>query len=291
MENLNLNDLLTKAQYDPAEVLVMRHQPTELSLRRILPWLAVENPKLYNAYQQAQNEKAENALLRAKALVSLVASAPRKAMFIGLYRNAGSKPLSYKQYWAKRENRELSARGMTGFGGNRPHILWFNLVRTDFHANWSGRLVVNWPGGERSWWRWADRNQFAIDTILPVSAAEQTMPPWRELVFTWNELKSLPSTWRDALSQWRGIYFICDTSDGRGYVGSAYGKENILGRWTNYAASGHGGNRQLRRRDPAHFHFSILERVSPDMEVEDIVQLEISWKMRLSTRSHGLNDN
>ena len=94
------------------------------------------------------------------------------------------------------------------------------------------------------------------------------------------------------MSQWRGVYLIHDRSDGKAYVGSAYGEENLLGRWRNHAPTGHGGNKLLRRRDPANFRFSILERVSPDAAPADVVRLEASWKERLHTRSpSGLNDN
>jgi hypothetical protein len=54
-------------------------------------------------------------------------------------------------------------------------------------------------------------------------------------------LKMLPTRWRARLSEWRAIYYIFDTSDGKGYVSSACGGENLLGRWENYGASGHGG--------------------------------------------------
>ena len=94
------------------------------------------------------------------------------------------------------------------------------------------------------------------------------------------------------LSEWRAIYFIFDTMDGKGYVGSAYGAENLLGRWLGYAARGHGGNVLLRQRDPSHFRFSILQRVSPDMDAGDVIRLEATWKERLHTRApFGLNDN
>ena len=94
------------------------------------------------------------------------------------------------------------------------------------------------------------------------------------------------------LSEWRGVYFIFDTLDGKGYVGSAYGESNLLGRWLNYAASGHGGNRLLRQRDPRTFQFTILQRVSPDLDATAVVQLEGSWKRRLHTYApYGLNDN
>ena len=118
------------------------------------------------------------------------------------------------------------------------------------------------------------------------------MPGWDELVLKWDELRILPKHWQAVLSQWRGIYYIFDTSDGKGYVGSAYGDKNLLGRWLNYSASGHGGNALLRKCDPQHFQFSILERVSPDMDANDVIQREVSWKHRLHTHSPlGLNDN
>jgi hypothetical protein len=94
-----------------------------------------------------------------------------------------------------------------------------------------------------------------------------------------------------ALSEWRGIYYIFDEASGKGYVGSASGNENILGRWKNYEATGHGGNAQLKPLDSQGFRFSILQRVSPDMGAAEVVAIENSWKERLHTRLHGLNDN
>jgi hypothetical protein len=127
---------------------------------------------------------------------------------------------------------------------------------------------------------------------LEESLLDAAMPSWRAITLSWQELQVLPTKWRSALSHWRGIYYIFDISDGKGYVGAAYGFENILGRWLNYAVSGHGGNMQLRKRSPHNFCFSILERVSPDMEAEEAVRLENSWKDRLHTRApFGLNEN
>jgi hypothetical protein len=102
----------------------------------------------------------------------------------------------------------------------------------------------------------------------------------------------LPRRLRAKLSEWRAIYFIRDESDGKSYVGSAYGADNLLGRWLNYGERGHGGNVLLRHRDPRHFRFSILQRVSPDMDAAEVIRLESTWKMRLHTRHPlGLNDN
>ena len=118
------------------------------------------------------------------------------------------------------------------------------------------------------------------------------MPEWSSAVFRWEELGILPVRWKSALSQWRGIYYIFDSSDGKAYVGSAYGEDNLLGRWLNYSTSGHGGNVLLRKRDASTFQFSILQRVSPDAPMTEVVRLETTWKDRLHTRQpNGLNDN
>lgn len=117
------------------------------------------------------------------------------------------------------------------------------------------------------------------------------MPEWRELVLTWGELHYLPESWKAKLSEWRGVYLIVDQADRRGYVGSAYGHDNLYGRWKNYADSLDGHNKLLRKRRPDRFLFSILELVSPAAEPDDVLKLESSWKERLHTRQFGLNAN
>ena len=124
------------------------------------------------------------------------------------------------------------------------------------------------------------------------SAFAGELPPWDQLDYSWAELQILPTRMKAALEQWRGIYLIWDERDGRSYVGSAYGSTNLLGRWLNYAASGHGGNKRLQGRDPSTFRFTILQRVSPDLDQDEVVRLEATWKLRLHTRlAFGLNEN
>jgi hypothetical protein len=290
---VHLTDLLQKHKLPPEDVLVVRHRPQEPELRKKLPWLAAEKPELYNAYQQAQFPNVEKAFTRAKYIASFIGVDVGTALFAGLYAVKSWRPISYKQYWKLAVNKELhESFGMVGFRGERPTTFWFDLVLSaDFYPTWRGRLVIRWPGLERSWWRWADRNTFEIEAIRESSAFEQVMPAWEELVVTWSELKMLPSRWQASLREWRGIYYIMDSSDGRGYVGAAYGIENIMGRWLDYGVSGHGGNKELQKRDPNNFRFSILQRVSPDMPSEDVVQLEQTWKTRLHTQEFGLNEN
>jgi hypothetical protein len=289
---MHLNALLQLEDIDPASVLVMRHCPSEPALRKILPWLAAERHEIFNAYQQTQsNEKSERALARATYVASFIGDQPGRALFVGLYARGGSTPLSYEEYWSRPEYIEMKKFGMRGFKGGRNNILWFDLTRTGFYNHWAGKLIVDWPGGERTWRRWAQDNILTVQAVLEESAFTPPLNDWRELTLSWADLKVLPSSWRGALAEWRGIYLILDEIDGRGYVGSACGRENMLGRWLNYAASGHGQNAALRNRNPESFRFSILERLSPDKAADEVMAIENSWKLRLQTRLFGLNRN
>lgn len=292
---MKLNDLLAEQNISPENVLVLRHRPTEPELNRVFPLLAGDRTDLFDAYQQSQGEKLEktmSTMIGSGYLASFIANGGGRALFIGLYKIESAKPLTFEAYWQRPENIELKALGMRGFTGERPSILLFHLPLVDFYKAWKGKLVVDWPPPERSWWRRAHRNDIPVHAILEDSALDAAMKHWREIDLTWSQLRVLPSQWKAKLSEWRAIYYIFDESDGKGYVGSAYGSENLLGRWLNYAASGHGGNRLLRLRTPENFRFTILERVSPDMDADDVVRLESTWKERLHSRApSGLNDN
>ncbi len=88
----------------------------------------------------------------------------------------------------------------------------------------------------------------------------------------------------------RTIQIYLPTGEPRGIRIAEMTKDNLLGRWENYSKSGHGGNKLLRRRKPENLQFSILERMSPDTPKDDVIRRESTWKERLHSRTHGLND-
>jgi len=294
---MNLNELLLSRKIDPHNVLVFRHRPHEPELNKVLPWLAAERHDLFNAYQQTQNKMLEGRMKKMEGagyVASFIRRGPRKALFVGLYSIVGSRPLTRREFWQIPAFQQLHAHGMEGWSPKetRRVVQWFDLKLTDIYGDWKGKLVVKWPPPELSWWRRAHRNKMDVLAILEDNDLDAVMPEWNDLDLTWEQLGVLPSRWKSALRQWRGIYYIFDKSDRKAYVGSAYGQQNILGRWEDYAASGDGGNQLLKGRDPHNFRFSILERVSPDMDAGDVIRLESSWKERLHTRKpHGLNKN
>lgn len=291
---LTLNQVIQLSGIEPRDVLVFRHRPKEPSLNRLFPWLAAERPDLFDCYQSCHGANTESALARARYLASFIRHKPGQALFVGFYKMESFRPLSVDACLSRPLHRELMSLGLEGMKATagRDSVLEFNLPLIDWHREWHGRLIIGWPGLERSWYRWADRNEFPIAAIAEENLLAAAMPPWEELALAWNELAVLPTSWRNALSHWRGIYLIIDQRDGRQYVGSAYGAENILQRWLNYARTGHGGNKLLRGLDPAQLRFSILQRVSPDLPDADVIRIEATWKDRLRTRSpYGLNEN
>lgn len=294
---MDLNPLLTAKGIDPRKVIVMRHRPSEPRLAKVIGWLAEEKPDIFNAYQGTHGPTVENAMKKLSGdgyLASFIAYGAGKALFIGLYRIGDATPMTKDEYDNHPANGHLFEFGMNRFtpSPDRPKILYFNLALTEHYAEWKGKLVVKWPPPERAWYRRAENNVMSVIAIHEESALKAGMPDWDAINLTWDELGLLPANWRNALSHWRGIYYIFDESDGKGYVGSAYGKSNIYGRWSEYAVSGHGGNKHLKNRDPRSFRFTILQRVSPDMDSDDVTRLEASWKERLHTRQpFGLNDN
>ena len=86
---------------------------------------------------------------------------------------------------------ELGSRGPEG---RSP--LWFDLEPTNLLGDYKGRLVIGWPGIERSWWRRSERNVFPVDAIAEESLLFRRTPQWSSLVIPWAELKVLPSSWR-----------------------------------------------------------------------------------------------
>ncbi|QYE35141.1 GIY-YIG nuclease family protein [Polymorphobacter sp. PAMC 29334] len=291
---LTLNSLLIASGIALEEVLVLRHRPSEASLNRVFNWIAEERPDLFDCYQSTHGPRVEAALNRAKFVASFIRHEAGTALFVGLCRVAGTRTIGRDECILRPAHIELIQLGMSGVFASsaRKHVVEFDLAQTPWNEKWHGRLIIKWPGLERSWYRWADRNVFPIQAIAQENLLRAPVPPWDRITLDWSELAVLPESWRAVLSQWRGIYLIIDRSDGRQYVGSAYGVANILQRWLEYARTGHGGNSQLRQRAPANFSFSILQRVSPDLDAEKVIEIEGTWKRRLRSLSpSGLNDN
>lgn len=290
---LTLNLLLEDARIAPATVAVLLHNTTLQPLRSLMPTLWRDRPDLFAAYQAVHAPQVE-ATLRARAnLASFVPLDGGRHLFAGLFDCTSWSEATPEAIYADPRYDELErVYGATDTtlanNARRTSEVRFDLRPLDALADLRGRLVIATPPG-RTYRRLAERFDAPVLAISEVPIHEAAVPGWRDFIVTASQVRALPRAWSDALGHWRGIYCIVDDADGARYVGSAYGVDNILGRWSAHVAGERGITAELRRRDPASFRFSILERVSPDLPAEQVIRLEQTWMDRLHTRRFGLN--
>lgn len=287
-------DLLRLSGISPNETALALHRPTDPALRRALPLVAATMPDLFDAYQGSHPASAEATLKKRHHLASFVPRTNGEFTFVGLFDSVSGPSRTPAELDADPALQQLQAltgsQGYSARSNDRAKLprIRFQLTPREELAELVGRLVVAGPGG-RSYMRRAETTALGIIEITREASLVPPMPKWDQLLLTSAELDALPRDWALQLSQWRGVYLIVDQSDGARYVGSAYGVENLLGRWRNHVAGENGVTKELLRRLTRHFRFSILELVSPAATAEEVIAVEHGWMNRLDTISHGLN--
>jgi len=61
------------------------------------------------------------------------------------------------------------------------------------------------------------------------------------------------------------------------YIGSATGADGFHGRWLQYFANHHGGNKGLKSREPSDYQVSILEIAGSAQTHDEILAMEGRW--------------
>jgi len=109
-------------------------------------------------------------------------------------------------------------------------------------------------------------------------------------------------SWKQALSNVKGIYVITDTSNGKLYIGSASGNtDGLWQRWSSYANLKDltGGNKDFnqlvldygKEYITNNFKYSILEIFDTKTKSDTIIEREIYWKKVFESRRFGMNKN
>lgn len=167
------------------------------------------------------------------------------------------------------------------------------------YEKYFGRLIVKYKNKAQTMIRLAD--SVIIDcevvNILPDTFNNDIFPGYDKVNISWEELARIidKDAWKTALKNQKGVYLITDISNGKMYVGSAYGENMILGRWQSYVKNGNGGNVELKQIDFDHirknFRYSILEIFKSTIDDQTIIDKEGWWKKVLLTREYGYNKN
>lgn len=239
---------------------------------------------------------------------------------IEIFKNRDLDTLLKGQYWNYKKNKSFKNGQITiGFIKiSRNDNLWLlfhigKIVRDlnkldgvgyDYevlseYEKYFGRLIVKYKNKAQTMIRLADSviNDCEVVNILSDTFDNDLFPGYDKVNISWDEMSRVINndTWKTALKNQKGVYLITDISNGKMYVGSAYGENMILGRWQSYVKNGNGGNVELKQIDFDHiknnFRYSILEIFKSTIDDQTIIDKESWWKNILLTRKYGYNKN
>ncbi|MCY4313876.1 MAG: GIY-YIG nuclease family protein [Gammaproteobacteria bacterium] len=169
-----------------------------------------------------------------------------------------------------------------------------------------GRLKIKLPKlpRGRAFYLESHFNQMEISEILKQSYSGEQFPGYENINHPFSTLKVIfrqsKPDWRAALENIKGVYVITDKSNGKAYVGSAYGDSGIWSRWSYYIDTGHGWTKELAQiidsQGPEYaennFTFSLLEYRPMKTDDKFIIDRESYWKeVFLSRGKFGYNEN
>jgi len=275
---LTLGHVLVGFELDPADVIVIRHTYTADGLRDSND-LTPERMTAYTSGQSVDPRKFPREPPRLW-LTFLADGGGGRCRLLRGYTNHGEQVVRRTDDWR-----------------------YFNLEETDVLASLRDRLVIDWGRGAIRWWNYgptaakcpvveiADRHAIPFPGFENVRVDHATL---REIV---NDHDPRYRDWRAALGSVHGIYVITNVVTGHLYVGKADGGRGLLGRWSQYADNGHGGNVALLAAaglDPNHsrdFQYSILRVFSQSTLTREVDAAEEHFKLALRSKGEGLGYN
>jgi hypothetical protein len=231
-----------------------------------------------NFTSQLQSKK-NRSKLKAPYWASFVGTLDERTMFVGLY--------SVKYSGLLKEDTRKPHRD--GIDKARTRDV-YKLDLLEIHKDFIGKLFIDWGPGALAWVQYADRNNKPI-IELRKEVKERDFPGYLNFIEPLSKLDSLPVSWATTLKIARGVYLLTCPKTKEQYVGSACGEHGFWGRWQDYVNNSHGGNKELKSRDPSDYQVCILEVAGSSASNEDILAMESRWKLKLQSREMGLNKN
>lgn len=233
-------------------------------------------------FMNYQSEQVKKRFMDVDYIVAFIGEEGVASRFVGVYRNMGliKEIGDYNdEVLAKFDFQEVG-----GFGLLKERVIidWRNPV------SWLQNYINEMPVVR------IDRG-LKEDNIPVFSRFEDVLLDYNQLshIFETNNIE-----WKSKLESCNCIYLILDKSNGKQYVGSTYNKQGIWGRWAQYAATGHGGDKDLKpllEADPNYarknFQWCILETLPLKILEEHAIDRESLYKRKLGTRDFGYNNN
>lgn len=189
---------------------------------------------------------------------------------------------------------------------NIPNSDSYEIEELSEYSAYIGRLKVNLekPSRGRAFYLEHHISNMKVAEILKQPYSGAIFPGYENINHDFDILipvfENEKLDWKAALENVKGVYVIIDKSNGKKYVGSAYGDSGIWSRWSCYIGTGHGWNDELTKVinqegfDYAknNFRISLLEYRSMKVDDQVIIERESYWKEALLSRGEfGYNKN
>lgn len=283
MSLLHFTDILKKAGLDPAKVKLIRHSLGDKDFSKCY----YSEPQMVWEYTRIQKPGFSKGY-------------DYWCVFVSGERTTARLFARYKVNGSVSATPDLEPAGFPLEGRFEGKYDYFDLEPVDNLKEYEHRLVIEWGGAALSWHQkgTTEKDVLAID-----SPVKKPFIGYDKVVLTYAELKEVVEDsdiyelWQAALSAVNAVYLIVDTKNGKQYVGSAYGKDGLLGRWRIYVDSLHGHNKLMKEVICAHpdrykfFQFSILQILPKTLTDDEVIHTESLWKEKLQSIRFGMNDN
>ena len=283
MPLLYFSDILKKAGLDPAKVKLIRHSLSDKNFAKCY----YAEPRMVWEYTRLQKQGFSKGY---DYWCIFISGKGTTARLFACYKVNGSVP----------DTPELKPAGFPLDDNFKGELAYYDLEPVDCLQEYEHRLVIEWGNAAISWHQkgTTEKPVLAIDSPI-----KEPFIGYDNAVLSYAQLKEVVQNrevyelWQTALSAVKAIYLIVDTKNGKQYVGSAYGKDGLLGRWRVYVDTLHGNNKLMKEVVCAYpdryqyFQFSILQILPKTITDDEIIDIESLWKKKLGTIPFGMNDN
>jgi hypothetical protein len=269
---------------DLSKTKIVRHINNEIDFAALI------KNDLIEEYQSIQTKEV---FANCENVISFIADGGSRSIFYGVYKVGKASFGEYEQLASQKLQYYDPGIGKSRFK--------YDLECNRLFDDLSQRLIIDWGKAAISWHQWAENDKQVIE-ILPKGHLKE-FPGFLDFILDFNDLKIMINNpepnklWHQMLESVNAIYLITDQITGQQYVGSAYGAGGLLGRWKNYANTGHGGNKllvELLSNDAEYarnFTFTVLRTLPKTLTDQEVIAKEKLYKDKLGSRVFGLNSN
>ena len=238
----------------------------------------------YELFLKWQQEQTDSKMKNVDYLIVFLAEEGCECRFIGVFKNNGFKHST-----------------MEG-------VSVYDIQEIEGFEALKDKVVIEWGKGTLQWMQnWTTEKAVTrieqkgdVDGVPPFSRYE-------DVILNLSQLRKVvkDKEWQSKLESVNCVYLILDKGTGKQYVGVTYKdmkpgiKNGILGRWTEYAMTGHGNNKLLVALladkgisyAEQNFQWTILETLPLNVTPKVAIDRESLYKKKFGTKEHGYNEN